>query len=113
MSIYNTNSLFQQLDLDLLKHFYAVATFGGFSKASRATGVSQPSLSLGVQRLEKNLGVTLIDRDSRRLSLTKPGLSLLTFCQRLEGNLESIADALGTKAVSVRRRLRIGTALSI
>ncbi len=113
MSIYNSNSVFHQLDLDLLKHFFAIASFGGFSKASRAIGVSQPALSLGLQRLEKSLDVTLIRRDSRQFELTKSGLALLNFCQRLEGHLETVVDALGTKTVSVRRRLRIGTALSI
>jgi DNA-binding transcriptional LysR family regulator len=112
--IYNANSLFQQLDLSALKHFFAVATFGGFSKAARATGASQPALSLGLKKLEKTLGVTLIDRSSRarHFSLTQEGLVLLSFCQRLEGSLESMVGVLGSDSPS-RRRLRVGAGLSI
>ncbi len=112
-SIYQTNSLFQDLDLSALKYFHAVATYGGFSKAARATGTSQPALSLGLKKLENTLGVTLIDRTSREFSLTKEGLTLLGFCQRLESSLDSMVAALGTQAVRRRRRLKIGTALSI
>jgi LysR family transcriptional regulator, transcriptional activator of the cysJI operon len=113
MSIYKANSIFHRLDLSLLRHFFAIATFGGFSKASRATGISQPALSLGLQKLEKTLGVSLVDRKSRDFALTKAGLTLLTFCQRLEGTLESVVGDLDANLGAVRRRLRIGTALSI
>jgi DNA-binding transcriptional LysR family regulator len=113
VSIYKENSIFHRLDLSLLRYFFTVATFGGFSKASRATGISQPALSLGLQKLEKTLGVVLIDRKSRNFVLTQAGLTLLSFCQRLEGNLESIVGDLGAQVGETRRRLRIGTALSI
>jgi DNA-binding transcriptional LysR family regulator len=113
MSIYKSNSLFHRLDLSLLRHFFAIATFGGFSKASRATGISQPALSLGLKKLEKTLGVTLVDRKAREFALTQAGLTLLTFCHRLEGNLEAVVSDLEGKLGSIRRRLRIGTALSI
>lgn len=113
MSIYNFNSVFHQVDLSLLRHFFAVATFGGFSKASRATGVSQPALSLGLKKLEKSLGVVLIDRSASSFELTPAGLTLLTFCQRFQGSFESVMSSLGAPDLPVRRRLRVGTALSI
>ena len=113
MSIYKFNSIFHQVDISLLRHFFAIATFGGFSKASEATGVSQPALSLGLQKLEKSLGVNLIDRSTRPFELTKAGLTLLTFCQRFQGSFETVVEALGGNEISVQRRLRIGTALSI
>lgn len=113
MSIYKSNSLFHRLDLSLLRHFFAIATFGGFSKASRATGISQPALSLGLKKLEKTLGVNLVDRKARDFALTQAGLTLLTFCQRLEGNLEAVVSDLDAELGTARRRLRIGTALSI
>lgn len=110
--IYQTNGIFQQLDLSALKYFHAIATYGGFSKAARATGASQPALSLGLKKLESALGVTLIDRRSRQFTLTREGLTLLGFCQRLENSLDSMVAALGSEVVR-RRRLKVGTALSI
>jgi DNA-binding transcriptional LysR family regulator len=113
VSIYKSNSLFQQLELSLLKHFFAIATFGGFSKASRASGISQPALSLGLQKLEKTLGTSLVDRESRDFKLTDAGAKLLRFCQRIETALDSVVNEIGSRGVSSRPRFRIGTALSI
>lgn len=113
MSIYVSNSVFQRLDLSLLRYFFAVASFGGFSKASRATGISQPALSLGLQKLERALGTRLIDRKSGGFSLTDSGRVLDAFCKRLEGGLESMLGDLGSGLPSAPRRLRIGAALSV
>ena len=113
MSIYKFNSVFHQVDISLLRHFFAVATFGGFSKAAKATGVSQPALSLGLQKLERSLGTTLIDRSNRPFHLTPQGLTLLTFCQRFQGSFESVIESLGTTSISVQKRYRVGTALSV
>lgn len=113
MAIYKSDNIFQRLDLSLLRHFFAIATFGGFSKASRATGISQPALSLGLQKLEKNLGTRLVDRKPGKFSLTDSGKVLQAYCRRLEGTIESLMSDLGGKGPSVPRRLRIGTALSV
>jgi len=113
MSIYKFNSIFHQLDISLLRHFFAIATFGGFLKASKATGVSQPALSLGLQKLEKSLGVILVDRSKRPFELTPEGVMLLSFCQKFQGSFESVVESFGGNKITVQKRLRIGSALSI
>jgi DNA-binding transcriptional LysR family regulator len=116
MSIYSEDSPFHQLDLSLLRYFFTIASHGGFSRASRATGISQPALSVGLKKLEKTLGVTLALRGDKKFALTKPGLSLFTFCQRLEANLDSTLNSIRSEqsgAQTPRRKLRVGTALSI
>src|SRR5579885_3601495 len=105
MAIYKSDNVFQRLDLSLLRHFFAIATYGGFSKASRATGVSQPALSLGLQKLEKILGSKLIDRKPGRFSLTDSGKVVHAYCKRLEGTLESMAGELGGDRLAVPKRL--------
>jgi DNA-binding transcriptional LysR family regulator len=111
--ISNHNSgLFHKVDLSLLKYFFDVASFGGFSKASRATGVSQPALSLGLQKLEKTLKVQLVRRGGGQFSLTDEGRDLLQFCARFESGLKSVVDSFGMESTQART-LRIGTALSV
>jgi DNA-binding transcriptional LysR family regulator len=113
MSISNyNNNLFHKVDLSLLKYFYDVATHGGFTKASRATGVSQPALSLGLQKLEKALGVKLIRRGGGQFGLTEEGRELLQFCDRFESGLQSVVESFGAESTQARL-LRIGTALSV
>ena len=112
MAISNHNSLFHKIDLSLLKYFFDVASHGGFSKASRATGVSQPALSLGLQKLEKTLRVKLARRGGGQFSLTEEGRELLQFCTRFESGLQSVVESFGAES-SQARTLRIGTALSV
>jgi DNA-binding transcriptional LysR family regulator len=112
MAISNYNSIFRQVDLSLLKHFFDVATYGGFTKASHATGASQPALSLGLQKLERDLGVSLARRGGGKFSLTEEGRELLQFCNRFESGLQSVVESFGAEP-SQARALRIGTALSV
>ena len=115
MAIAKLNSLFHKVDLSLLKYFFDVANFGGFTKASNATGASQPALSLGVQKLEKTLGVKLIRRGGRDFGLTDEGRELLQFCQRFEAGLQTVVESFEAESGSrkILRVLKIGTALSV
>lgn len=66
-----------------LRTFHAVAREGGFSKAARIVGVSQPTLSIQVQALEEGYGVALFDRRGRGVRLTEFGTELLAITSQL------------------------------
>ena len=53
-----------------LRYFLAVIDQGNFSRAAEACNVSQPTLSVGVAKLEKALGRPLFRRTNRRVELT-------------------------------------------
>ncbi|MCK4709359.1 MAG: LysR family transcriptional regulator [Gammaproteobacteria bacterium] len=53
--------------------FISVADSGSFSKSTRQPGLSQPSVSRQVNTLEEHLGIRLLQRTTRRLSLTEAG----------------------------------------
>lgn len=53
--------------------FISVADSGSFSESARRLGLSQPSISRHVNNLEEHLGVRLLQRTTRRLSLTEAG----------------------------------------
>jgi DNA-binding transcriptional LysR family regulator len=64
-------------DWNQVRAFLVTAEEGSFSAASRALGLTQPTLGRQVSALEERLGVTLFERLGRSLALTQSGLELL------------------------------------
>lgn len=92
-----------------METFLRVADTGSFSAAARLTGGSQSQVSQIVKALEDRLGVRLVNRTTRRLSLTEAGA---TFYRDGRSALAAIEraeeDARGTQA-AIRGKLRINT----
>ena len=71
------------LNLNSLRLFLAVATHGGFSRAARLTGVSQPAISKAVRLLEQQGGAQLLVRAPAGVVLTEAGRLLLEHARAL------------------------------
>jgi DNA-binding transcriptional LysR family regulator len=72
------------IDRYLLRYFLAVVDQGNFSRAAAQCRVSQPTLSVGIAKLETALGSTLFARSSRRVQLTREGVRFLGHARRIE-----------------------------
>lgn len=94
-------------DLRLLRYFVAVADELNFTRAATQLFVSTPTLSSGVKALERELGVTLFQRDSRSVTMTDHGLALLPAAREvLAGADRLLATARG---LAGQVSLRAGT----
>ena len=60
-----------------LEYVLAVHTTGHFGRAARELGISQPTLSSQVQKVEQELGLTLFDRQTKPIALTEQAAPLL------------------------------------
>ena len=60
------------MNLDHLYSFVEVIKTGSFSEVARKLSISQPAVSFQIQKLEQDLGVRLIDRKQKKLTLTEP-----------------------------------------
>ncbi|MBS0386594.1 MAG: LysR family transcriptional regulator [Proteobacteria bacterium] len=91
------------MDRYLLRYFLAVAELGSFSKAAAKVNVTQPTLSVGIAKLEEQVGARLFERTTRRVSLTPAGSRFLAHARRItqeyESALRDVADAPQLKRV--------------
>ena len=85
------------ISVSKLRAFAAVAEYGSFTIAAKAEGVSSAALSTRVTELEKILGVTLLQRTTRRVELTDEGHRLFERAKRVLFDLDSITQDLSSE----------------
>src|SRR6266480_7083861 len=95
------------IDLRRLQMFHAVATRKSFSAAALELSYTQSSVSEGVAALERELGVTLLDRSSRPVRITPAGEMVLVHAEALLGQAAAIEDELVALASGDAGRLRL------
>lgn len=89
-----------KFDLNDLEAFRAVAQLGNFRRAAEAVHISQPAFSRRIEKLEESLGVRLLDRTTRRVTLTAVGRDFDRKVQQLLGDLDSmLLDIRGVGAI--------------
>ncbi len=72
------------MNIDYLRTYLEVVKLGSFSEVAKKLSISQPAVSFQIQKLERDLGVRLIDRGQKRLTLTEAGKRLLRFAEIVE-----------------------------
>lgn len=108
------------IDRYLLRYFLAVMDEGNFTRAAARCRVSQPTLSVGIARLEAMIGKPLFNRTNRRVELTTAGARFAHHARRIEAEFaaaersardEAQVDILRLGVVSTLPSDRVGAAL--
>ena len=83
------------LDRYLLRYFLAVVDQGNFSRAAAHCNVSQPTLSVGIAKLERELGMPVFIRSNQRVELTEGGTRFLAHARRIEREFNLAMQSMG------------------
>jgi len=92
--------------------FVAVVEQGGFSPAARMLGISKSAVSKRINSLEQNLGIKLLHRTTRKLSLTEAGEHFFEHAVIANNAAQDAQDAVAQLQGEPQGRLRINTPMS-
>ncbi len=96
------------MEIHQIRYFCAVARHGSFTRAAAAEGVTQPSLSQQIVKLEKEFGSLLFERLGRRVRLTDCGEALLPRAEEILRQWNEVPAVLNSVREGVGGQLRIG-----
>ena len=78
------------MNLDYLRTYLEVVKLGSFSEVAKKLGISQPAVTFQIQKLERDLGMRLLDRSQKAITMTEAGRCLLLFAESVEGERERL-----------------------
>lgn len=100
-------------DLNDMLFFAEVVERGGFAAAGRALGLPKSRLSRRVAELEARLGVRLLHRTTRKLSLTPVGEVFLRHCTAVRDEADAAAEAVAQVQTEPRGTIRVGCPVTL
>ncbi|HTL14993.1 MAG TPA: LysR family transcriptional regulator [Thermomonas sp.] len=100
-------------DLNDLYYFAAVVDHGGFAAAERALGIPKSRLSRRISALENELGVRLLQRSTRRFSVTDVGTSVHRHAQSMLAEAQAAREAVDRLSAEPRGVVRVSVPVSM
>jgi DNA-binding transcriptional LysR family regulator len=99
--------------LQAIRIFVRVVETGGFGRAALSLNIPNATASKWVQSLEAHLGVKLLERNTRRVSVTTDGAAYYERTRQMLSDLDDIEATLGRGQASPRGVLRVDTGGSV
>jgi len=91
-----------------LEYLVAVDTWRHFARAAEHCFVTQPTLSMQIQKLEKELGVKIFDRSKQPVVATEAGAAIISQARRILTERDSMQEMLQAKKGFITGELKIG-----
>lgn len=96
------------MDLKPLKFFVAVAEQGSFTRAAEQLRLAQPAISIAIRKLEEEIGLQLLNRKDRSITLTAAGAVFLQHAKTILGQVKTAQRAMDEMKELVRGEVSIG-----
>ena len=94
-----------------LGFFSTLASAGSLSAAARELGITTPAVSKHLALMESRVGVLLVNRSTRRMSLTPEGELYLEHARRILGEIDGMEELLGLSKATPKGLLRVNATL--
>jgi LysR family transcriptional activator of dmlA len=94
-----------------LGFFSTLASAGSLSAAARELGITTPAVSKHLSLMEARLGLALVTRTTRRMSLTPEGETCLENARRILGEIDDLSQLLGVSKATPQGLLRVNATL--
>src|SRR5580765_263257 len=94
-----------------LGFFSVLAGSGSLSAAARELGITTPAVSKHLALMESRVGVSLVNRTTRRMSLTPEGELYLEHARRILGEIDDMEELLGVAKAAPKGLLRVNATL--
>jgi DNA-binding transcriptional LysR family regulator len=101
------------VSLRQVRSFLAVARVKSFTRAASVLNATQPALTMQIQRLEEALGLTLFDRDTRSVELTRVARDLIPAFERTLQDFDAAIDSARDIATQKRGIVRLAVLPSV
>jgi DNA-binding transcriptional LysR family regulator len=99
--------------LDAMEMFVRIVETGSFSSVARELGTTQPTISKQLTALESHLKTRLLNRSTRKLSLTESGQAYYERCKRIIDDVREAESTLGRLQGSISGHLHIDTSIAM
>jgi len=96
------------IKLHQLRYFVALAEELHFGRAAERLAITQPPLSAAIKTLEETLGVRLLERDSKQVTVTSAGAAFYADAVRILESIGRAAETTRAVAAGLQGRLEVG-----
>ena len=101
------------MTLEQLRYFYAAATLSHIGRAAAHENISQPSLSIAIRKLEKELNVPLFQKVGRNVELTASGREFLPYVASVLQQLDTAKAQMAKQADAFHSEIRLAYTASV
>ena len=101
------------MDIRHYRSFIALAEEGSFTAAARKLHIVPSGLSVTIREMEEELGIKLVQRTTRRVSMTDAGMLFLEYARPAMTMLSEGVEAVRSQSGVVRGRIRLGILQSL
>src|SRR3970282_524519 len=101
------------MTLNDLRYIVAVAQERNFRRAAEKAYISQPALSLAIQKLEEDLGIKIFERGKNDVALTPAGLAIVERAQRVLEEAQRSRESAAQGSNHLAAPLRVGVIHSV